>query len=140
MQPHGLQPTRLLCPWDFPSKSTGVVCHFLLQGIFPTQGLNLHLLLGKWVLYHWVTREAPVLIITVLLLCHRLLVTVSSSHFFSTFLSSLTLCPICVLKSTWHPPYHMRARSTTVTKKWNSSICTLCYQQHVYWDLCWRVN
>ena len=29
--PHGLQPTRLLCPWDFPGKSTGVGCHFLLQ-------------------------------------------------------------------------------------------------------------
>ena len=32
--------TRLLCPWDFPGKSTGVGCHFLLQGIFWTQGLN----------------------------------------------------------------------------------------------------
>ena len=32
---------RLLCPWDSPCKSTGVGCHFLLQGIFPTQGLNL---------------------------------------------------------------------------------------------------
>ena len=31
-QPHGLQPTRLLCPWDFPGKSTGVGCHrFLWQ-------------------------------------------------------------------------------------------------------------
>ena len=29
--PHGLQPTRLLLPWDFPSKSTGVGCHRLLQ-------------------------------------------------------------------------------------------------------------
>ena len=29
-----------LCPWDFPGKSTAVGCHFLLQGIFPTQGLN----------------------------------------------------------------------------------------------------
>ena len=38
--PHGLQPTRLLCPWDFPGKDTGVGCHFLLQGIFPTQGSN----------------------------------------------------------------------------------------------------
>ena len=28
-QPHGLQPTRLLCPWDFPGKSTGVGCHCL---------------------------------------------------------------------------------------------------------------
>jgi len=32
--------TRLLCPWDFPGNSTGVDCHFLLQGIFLTQGLN----------------------------------------------------------------------------------------------------
>ena len=30
LQPHGLQPTRLLCPWDFPGKSTGVGCHCLL--------------------------------------------------------------------------------------------------------------
>ena len=29
--PHGLQPTRLLRPWDFPGKNTGVGCHFLLQ-------------------------------------------------------------------------------------------------------------
>ena len=32
--------TRLLRPWDFLGKSTGVGCHFLLQGIFPTQGSN----------------------------------------------------------------------------------------------------
>ena len=30
--------TRLLCPWDSPGKSTGMGCHFLLQGIFPAQG------------------------------------------------------------------------------------------------------
>jgi len=42
--PHGLQPARPLCPWDFPGKNTGAGCHTLLQGIFPTQGLNLHLL------------------------------------------------------------------------------------------------
>ena len=30
-RPHGLQPTRLLCPWDFPGKSTGMGCHCLLQ-------------------------------------------------------------------------------------------------------------
>ena len=40
LRPHGLSPTRLLCPWDFPGKTTGVDCHFLLQGIFPIQGLN----------------------------------------------------------------------------------------------------
>ena len=43
--PHTLQPARLLCPWDVPGKNSGVGCHFLLQGIFPTQGSNL-LLLG----------------------------------------------------------------------------------------------
>ena len=30
LRPHGLQPTRLLCPWDFPGKSTGAGCHCLL--------------------------------------------------------------------------------------------------------------
>ena len=40
LQPHGLQPARLLHPWDFPGKNTGVGCHSLLQGIFLTQGLN----------------------------------------------------------------------------------------------------
>ena len=34
---------RLLCPWDSPGKNTGVGCHALLQGIFPTQGSNPHL-------------------------------------------------------------------------------------------------
>ena len=29
---HGLQPSKFLCPWDFPGKNTGVGCHFLLQG------------------------------------------------------------------------------------------------------------
>ena len=44
---HRLQPARLLCPWDFPGKNIGEGCHFLLQGIFPTQGLNTHLLLWQ---------------------------------------------------------------------------------------------
>ena len=44
LQPHGLEPARLLCPWDFPGKNTGVDCHALLQGIFPTQGSNPRLL------------------------------------------------------------------------------------------------
>ena len=49
LQPYGLQPTRILCPWSFPGKNTEAGCHFLLQGIFPTQGLNPHLLY----LLHW---------------------------------------------------------------------------------------
>ena len=50
--PHGLEPARLLCPWNFLGKNTGVGCHFLLQGIFPTQGSNLHLL-------HWQAGSLP---------------------------------------------------------------------------------
>ena len=41
---YGQLPARLLCPWDFPGKNTGVGCHFLLQGIFLTQGSNSPLL------------------------------------------------------------------------------------------------
>ena len=44
LQLYGLQPTRLLCPWDSPGKNTGVGCHALLQGTFPTQRLNPRLL------------------------------------------------------------------------------------------------
>ena len=36
LQPHGLKLVRLLCPWNFPGKNTGVGCHFVLQGIFDT--------------------------------------------------------------------------------------------------------
>ena len=44
LRPHELQPTRFLCPWDSPGKKIGEGYHFLFQGIFPTQGWNLHLL------------------------------------------------------------------------------------------------
>ena len=55
LQPRGLQPTRLFCPWNFPGKNTGVSCYFLLQGIFPTQDSNsclLPLLHCRQILYH----------------------------------------------------------------------------------------
>ena len=44
LQPHGLQPTRFPCPWNFLGRNTGVGCHALFQEIFPTQGLNPHIL------------------------------------------------------------------------------------------------
>ena len=48
----GLQPTRLHCPWDSPSRNTGVGCRFLLQRIFLTQGSNPCLL-------HWQANSLP---------------------------------------------------------------------------------
>ena len=52
-----LQPSRPPCLWDSPGKNTGVVCHFLLQGIFPTQESN------QWFLclLHWQAGSLPVL-------------------------------------------------------------------------------
>ena len=55
LQPHGLYPARLFCPWDSPGKNTGVGCHALLQGIFPTQGWNPRLLR----LLRWQTGSLP---------------------------------------------------------------------------------
>ena len=52
LQPDGQEPTRLLCPWNSPGKNTGVGCHFLLTGIFPTQGVNLGLLHCSQIHYH----------------------------------------------------------------------------------------
>ena len=55
LRPHELEPTRLLCLWNFPGKNTGVGCHFLLLGIFLTQGLNSSLLR----LLHWQADSLP---------------------------------------------------------------------------------
>ena len=45
VRPHRWQPTRLLCPWDFPGKSTGVGCHCLLRH---TSGLvQIYILSGE---------------------------------------------------------------------------------------------
>ena len=52
LRPGGLEPARLLCPWDSPGKNTGSGCRLLLQRIFPTQGSNLHLL-------HWQADSLP---------------------------------------------------------------------------------
>ena len=60
--PHGPQPARILSPRDFPGKNTGVGCYFLLQGIFPTQELNLgllRLLHYRQILSHWATEDSP---------------------------------------------------------------------------------
>ena len=69
LRPHGLQTTRLLCPWDFPDKNTGVGCHSFLQGIFLTRGLNPSLLHCRWILYHLSHQETFLLSGTLFLRC-----------------------------------------------------------------------
>ena len=61
LQPRGMYPARLLCPWVSPGKNTEVGCHALLKGIFPTQRQKLHfpwLLHCRPFLYHWDNGEA----------------------------------------------------------------------------------
>ena len=65
LQPHGLYPGRLLCPWDSPGKNAGIDCHFLLQGIFPTQGLSPHL----WCLLHYQVDSLPLSHLGILTSC-----------------------------------------------------------------------
>ena len=59
LRPHGLQPARLLCPWNSPGKNTGVGCHFLLQGIFLTWGSNPGLLHCRQILYQLSHKGSP---------------------------------------------------------------------------------
>ena len=55
LRPHGMHPTQFFCPWYSPGKNTRVDWHFLLQRIFPTQGLSSRLLL----LLHWQADYLP---------------------------------------------------------------------------------
>ena len=62
LQPHGLQPTKLICLWNSPSKNTGVGRHSLLQGIFPIWGLNPRLLHCRQILYCLSHQGSPIAI------------------------------------------------------------------------------
>ena len=50
---------QLLCPWNYLGKNTGVGSHSLLQGVFPTQGLNSGLLYCRQTLYHLSHQGSP---------------------------------------------------------------------------------
>ena len=75
-------------PWDFPGKNTGVGCHFLHEGIYLTQGSNMHLL-------HWQVDSLP--------LSHlgsptaRLICSFSSERVFHNFENWVYIC-LCYAK------------------------------------------
>ena len=58
--PHGLQPTGLLCPWNFPGKSTRVGCHCLLRELpllfFKTKKTGPHPRVSYWIGLVWSSR------------------------------------------------------------------------------------
>ena len=80
LRPHGLLPTRLLCPWTSPGQSTGVGCHFLLQGIFLTRDWTCVSCTGREILHHWATRKATSMVPR---LRKHFLCTLSSKLYFS---------------------------------------------------------
>ena len=86
LRPLGQQPIRVLCPWNFLDKNTGAGCHFLFQGIFPTQGSKLgllHLLHWQADLYHYCHLRHPrYKIKSILNLVSKLLVWTQGSHNF----------------------------------------------------------
>ena len=64
---------RLLHPWDFPGKNTGAGCHFLLQGIFLTQGLNVGLPHCRQTLPSEPTENPKVLLYCIFKRCWKLI-------------------------------------------------------------------
>ena len=50
LQPHGLYPTRLLCPWDSPGKNTGVGCHDLQGSSWPRDGTMVSHIAGRFLI------------------------------------------------------------------------------------------
>ena len=97
---HGLLPTSLLCQSDFPSRNTGMDCHFLLQGIFLTQGSNpslLCLLHYRWILYSWVMEKDPIILLDAFnsaFLSHfDILISFMLSHYSASIAKPKLFCP-----------------------------------------------
>ena len=89
-RPCGLQPTRLLRPWDSPGKDTGVGCHFLLQGIFLTQGSNPCLPHCRQTLYRLSRQGSPKYLLMTLLML--LAILFEFSLFYQVTVSCITRC------------------------------------------------
>ena len=86
VQPHGLQPTRLLHPWDFPGKSTGVGCHCLLHSFSLNSLLHILILLNLYA--------------TLFIFSHRF------SSFLFSFNCPVGFCWCCYFCCTCSPSQH----------------------------------
>ena len=110
------------CPWDFPGKNTRMGCHFLLQGIFPTQGSNLRLLHGRWILYRLSHQGSTVS-------CLYLGKSLCLHWFFFLFTFKKTYLSICMSQ-------YLRQRSDGV---WGSVLYTSCSRKpSCHRNTCWH--
>ena len=111
--PHGLQPTRLLCPRDFPVRYTGVGCHFLLQEIFPTKG-------SKPSLLHWQANLLP--------LSHleALYVFIPLIHCQKAFIAPVCICSVTLSCPTLCNTYNLRVLTLELSLIYfTDSLCCL---------------
>ena len=106
--PHAPSSTRLFCLWDFPGKNTGVNCHFLLQGLFLTQGSNLSLLH----LLYWQVDTSPLSQLGSL----QKMWTISMS-FLSWFIIKQYIDGLFIINTTKES--NMFGRTSDYTNKWN---------------------
>ena len=110
---HGLQTTRLLCPWNSPGENTGMVNHSLLWEIFPTQGSKPGLLHCRQILYLWGTRE--------ILISHS--VSARSLQLWSKFLRPYGPCSL--------PGFFIRGILQGIFPTQGSNLCLFCF---LYWQ------
>ena len=88
----GLRATMFLCPWDFPGRNTEAGCHFLLQGLFLTQGLSLGFLHCRQIhFYHTSTCKLYHLIFSSFWLNSLILIISKSLHVTADGITSLFL-------------------------------------------------
>ena len=128
---------RLLCPWDFPGKNTGVLCYFLLQGIFPKQELLsppfLHQQASSLPLSH---QGSPTAILST---CKKRKKEILPSAFSPTFYLFFTFNPLAflqgleplflflpVLFQDWHPLLHIASATFLSHSSLSPSLKLLC--------------
>ena len=107
LQPHGLLPIRLLCPWNSPGKNTEVGCQSLLQGMFLTQGSNPGLRHCRQILYHLSHKES-------LLFCQPYLtvvVVITWINKTSTILPCLAFTSLICDYTIKHSPLHLKMKT-----------------------------
>ena len=119
---HGLWPSRLLRPWNFSGKNTGMCCHFLLQGIFRSQGSNPHL----QHLLRWQVDSLPVRV-WVLLPQRSVLIRAVRNEWWKVYSKSPTYKPSrCQLSHIW---FQQGIRTCVINTRceWNCSLPSISY-------------
>ena len=128
-RPHGLQPTRLLRPWDFPGKSTGVGCHCLLRYMCICASKNIYIHIQAICRLHSSNMQTPVCAnvctVTHLHTCTHYAHTYTHIH---TYAHSRTCTHACAHTFTYmhkHTHTHLHTHIRMLTHLHARTICRL---------------